>query len=84
MAKHLKVNGAANAPSYRHAFGGDLSYHCTEEIKQKLMGHKGNLTSHYTSEQMKALATAVEFVGTDIDFRFNESPTKNQTSSQLQ
>ena len=72
MAKHLKVNGAANAPSYRHAFGGDLSYHCTEEIKQKLMGHKGNLTSHYTSEKMKALATAVEFIGTDIDFRFNE------------
>jgi hypothetical protein len=41
------------------------------------MGHKGNLTSHYTSEKMKALATAVEFVGTDIDFRFNESPTKD-------
>ena len=77
MAKHLKVNGAANAPSYRHAFGGDLSYHCTEEIKQKLMGHKGNLTSHYTSEKMKALATAVEFIGTDIDFRFDESPTKD-------
>ncbi|MDB4677537.1 hypothetical protein OAE71_00060 [Synechococcus sp. AH-551-A21] len=72
VAKHLKINGASNAHSYRHAFCGDLSYHCTEEVKQKLMGHKGNLTSHYTSEKMKALATAVEFIGTDIDFRFNE------------
>jgi site-specific recombinase XerD len=77
VAKHQKVNGAANAHSYRHAFGGDLSYHCTEEVKQKLMGHKGNLTSHYTSEKMKALATAVEFVGTEIDFRFNKSLTKH-------
>ena len=77
VTKHLKVNGAANAHSYRHAFGGDLSYHCTEEVKQKLMGHKGNLTSHYTSEKMKALATAVEYVGTYIDFRLNKSPTKD-------
>ena len=72
VVKHLEINGAANAHSYRHAFGGDLSYHCTEEVKQKLMGHKGNLTSHYTSEKIKALAEAVEFVGTDIYFRFNE------------
>ena len=71
VADHVKEKGAANAYSYRHAFGGDLSYHCTEEVKQKLMGHKGNLTSHYTSERMKALATAVEFVGTEIDFEFN-------------
>ena len=54
-------------------FGGDLSYYCTEEVKQKLMGHKGNLTSHYTSEKMKVLATVVEFVGTEIDFKFNDS-----------
>jgi integrase len=68
VAKHLELKGAANAHSYRHAFGGDLSYHCTEEVKQKLMGHKGNLTSHYTSEKMKSLAEAVEHVGTDINF----------------
>ena len=68
VAKHLGVKAAANAHSYRHAFGGDLSYHCTEEVKQKLMGHKGNLTSHYTSEKMKSLAEAVEHVGTDISF----------------
>ena len=37
------------------------------------MGHKGNLTSHYTSEKIKALAEAVEFVGTEINFEFNES-----------
>ncbi|WP_222929753.1 hypothetical protein [Synechococcus sp. SYN20] len=71
VAGHVKEKGAANAHSYRHAFGGDLSYHCTEEVKQKLMGHKGNLTSHYTSERMKALATAVEFVGTEINFKYN-------------
>ena len=68
VAKHQKVEDAANAHSYRHAFGGDLSYHCTEEIKQKLMGHKGNLTSHYTREKIKALAEAVEYVGTEINF----------------
>ncbi len=71
VADHVKEKGAANAHSYRHAFGGDLSYHCTEEVKQKLMGHKGNLTTHYTSEKMKALATAVEFVGTEINFKYN-------------
>lgn len=73
VVKHLELSSAANAHSYRHAFGGDLSYHCTEEVKQKLMGHKGNLTSHYTSEKIKALAEAVEYVGTEIDFRFNKS-----------
>ena len=67
----MKEKGAANAHAYRHAFGGDLSYHCTEEVKQKLMCHKGNLTTHYTSEKMKALATAVEFVGTEINFKYN-------------
>ena len=77
VIKHLELNGAANAHSYRHALGGDLSYHCTEEVKQKLMGHKGNLTSHYTSEKIKALAEAVEYVGTEIDFRFNESFAKH-------
>ena len=71
MAKHLELKGAANAHSYRHAFGGDLSYHCTEEVKQKLMGHKGNLTSHYTSEKIKSLAEAVEYVGADINFSFD-------------
>ena len=39
-----------------------------KEVKQKLMGHKGNLTSHYTSEKMKSLAEAVEHVETDINF----------------
>ena len=39
-----------------------------EEVKQKLMGHKGNLTSHYTSEKMTALAAAVEYVGSEIQF----------------
>ena len=62
------VQQSANAHSYRHAFGGDLSYHCTQEVKQKLMGHKGNLTSHYTSERMTALADAVECVGIEIKF----------------
>ena len=62
------VKQSANAHSYRHAFGGDLSYHCTQEVKQKLMGHKGNLTSHYTSEKMTALAAAVEYVGSEIKF----------------
>ena len=62
------VQHLANAHSYRHAFGGDLSYHCTQEVKQKLMGHKGNLTSHYTSERMAALAEVVELVGTEIKF----------------
>ena len=62
------VKQLANAHSYRHALGGDLSYHCTQEVKQKLMGHKGNLTSHYTSERMAALAEAVELVGTEIKF----------------
>ncbi len=32
------------------------------------MGHKGNLTSHYTREKIKALAEAVEYVGTEINF----------------
>ena len=63
------VKQSANAHSYRHAFGGDLSYHCTQEVKQKLMGHKGNLTAHYTSEKMSELAKAVEFVGSEIKFR---------------
>lgn len=62
------VQQSANAHSYRHAFGGDLSYHCTQEVKQKLMGHKGNLTSHYSSEKMTALADAVEYVGSEIKF----------------
>ena len=62
------VQQSANAHSYRHAFGGDLSYHCTQEVKQKLMGHKGNLTSHYASERMAALTEAVELVGTEIKF----------------
>ena len=62
------VQQSANAHSYRHAFGGDLGYHCTQEVKQKLMGHKGNLTSHYTSEKMSALAKAVECVGSEIKF----------------
>ena len=62
------VKQSANAHSYRHAFGGDLGYHCTQEVKQKLMGHKGNLTSHYTSEKMSALAKAVEYVGSEIKF----------------
>ena len=62
------IEQSANAHSYRHAFGGDLSYHCTLEVKQKLMGHKGNLTSHYTSEKMNDLAEAVEYVGTGLNF----------------
>lgn len=62
------VQQSANAHSYRHAFGGDLSYYCTQEVKQKLMGHKGNLTSHYTSERMAALAVAVEYVGNELNF----------------
>ena len=63
------VKQSANTHSYRHAFGGDLGYHCTQEVKQKLMGHKGNLTAHYTSEKMSELAKAVEFVGSEIKFR---------------
>ena len=62
------VQQSANAHSYRHAFGGDLSYYCTLEVKQKLMGHKGNLTSHYTSESMTALADAVECVSSEMKF----------------
>ena len=62
------VKQSANAHSYRHTFGGDLSYYCTLEVKQKLIGHKGNLTSHYTSERMTALADAVECVGSEMKF----------------
>ncbi len=57
--------------SSAYLFRGDLSYHCTEEVKQKLMGHKGNLTSHYTSEKIKSLAEAVEHLGADINFSFD-------------
>ena len=32
------------------------------------MGHKGNLTSHYTREKIEALAEAVEYIGTEIIF----------------
>ena len=62
------VKQSANAHYYRHAFCGDLSYDCTLEVKQKLMGHKGILTSHYTSERMTALADSVECVGSEMKF----------------
>ena len=72
LATHLGYSKTekTNAHSYRHAFGGDLSYSCNQEVKQKLLGHTGNLTSHYTSDNMAELSKAVECVGVNLNFEF--------------
>jgi integrase len=65
--KHLKIEGRTNPHAFRHAAGGDLGYYLPEHIKKKLMGHAGGLTDHYTREDMKVLADAVEFIGAGLD-----------------
>jgi len=65
--KTLGIKGRVNPHSFRHAAGGDLGYHLPEHIKKKLMGHAGGLTDHYTREDMKVLADAVEFIGVGLD-----------------
>lgn len=70
LATHLGYSKTekTNAHSYRHAFGGGLSDSCNQEVKQKLLGHSGSLTSHYTSDNMAEPSKAVECVGVNLTF----------------
>lgn len=63
--KTLGVTTRINAHAFRHGAGGDLGYNQTEHIKKLLLGHSGNITDHYTRNDLLKLREAVEIIGTD-------------------
>ena len=62
--KKLGIADRVNPHSWRHDAGGDLGTNVPEGVKKALMGHAGDVTQQYWSENLAAMREYVEVLGT--------------------
>ena len=60
----LGIADRVNPHSWRHDAGGDLGTNVPEGVKKALMGHAGEVTQQYWSENLAAMRKYVEVLGT--------------------
>ncbi|QNI97711.1 phage integrase family protein [Synechococcus sp. RS9902] len=60
----LGIADRVNPHSWRHDAGGDLGTNVPEGVKKALMGHAGDVTQQYWSENLAAMRDYVEVLGT--------------------
>lgn len=60
----LGIADRINPHSWRHDAGGDLGTNVPEGVKKVLMGHAGDVTQQYWSENLAAMREYVEVLGT--------------------